>query len=148
MEFLKIQFFSLCHPWFPSINLVQLLGQRKKSEELYNILNKFLDGGESDENLYDLYLHKRDVSFTLPQLLEWVTDAGQIKFLHAIRSFNIYKLQHLPNKNTYLSLHSTSDIFTQQSNRGTHVVEGKMEKRRKWRKEFLCNSRDFKHLPN
>ncbi|XP_023332195.1 uncharacterized protein LOC111704243 isoform X2 [Eurytemora carolleeae] len=34
------------------------------------------DGGESDENLYDLYLHKRDVSFTLPQLLEWVTDAG------------------------------------------------------------------------
>ena len=33
---------------------------------------------DNDENLYDIFLHKRDTSFTVPQLFRWVKDAGEV----------------------------------------------------------------------
>lgn len=33
---------------------------------------------DNDENLYDIFLHKRDTSFTVPQLFQWVKDAGEM----------------------------------------------------------------------
>ncbi|XP_023332166.1 uncharacterized protein LOC111704239 isoform X2 [Eurytemora carolleeae] len=37
-----------------------------------------VDMEDNDENLYDIFLHKRDTSFTVPQLFQWVKDAGLI----------------------------------------------------------------------
>ena len=30
----------------------------------------------TDDNLYDLFLHKRDTSFTLPEVLDWTKKSG------------------------------------------------------------------------
>ena len=37
----------------------------------------FVDIHDTDENLYDLYLHKRDTSYTFKQLVNWLKEAGR-----------------------------------------------------------------------
>ena len=76
----------------------------------------YLDMPFSDENLYDIYLHKRDVSFTLPQLFTWLKDAGQCVCLCVSRIGNmqwnyLFKDHMFPGKGFKALILGRYDIY-------------------------------------